>query len=414
MAFFFYCRKVPVEASPMRVEWIARIVRKFPTEMRHSGFLKILLVYLQTLSIVSKDQILTYFKITTGDIFSLGAICSLPVLSDPFYQHLVYLLLPLALLVGLGTAILLAAAVSSIAIRLTRDEAVQDEDFVNDHLIYGGGAGSDYDSKPMDSRPKKEDTYSFICQGFSVVLTVFWWFLFGVAYRALSVFNCASDPISSFLDSQPWLGCDSPQWRGLKILSIIAIVIYLALVPLVFAILLFAFRKRINEPCIKTVMEILCASYRSGVFWYELVATARRIGLAAVLALVPGSSAFKMSTVCLVLVVGLYLQILFRPFVTKFENVMEELAMVTIILTYAAQIGFNIRLAQNGTLNIVTIVLNFLLIACILYTYISRTYFSKYRYLPWSAKPNQDDQASSLANISSVNESASAAGSLRR
>jgi Leucine-rich repeat (LRR) protein len=406
MSFVFYCRKAPTEASPMRFEWIAKLRRKLPFDLRHSGYLKILVIYLQTLSVVSKDPILRYFKLMTGDIFSFGAICAWPLLSDPFWQHLFYLLLPVGLFLALLVAILIAALCSSIAIRFTRKQSVQEEDYVNDHLIYGGGggggAGGHFDSKPLDQQ--KEPEYSLICQAISVLLTVQWWFLFGIAYRALSVFNCASDPLSSFLETQPWLGCHSPQWRGLKILSIIAIVIYLAVVPIVFSILLFAFRNKVNEPRTLSALEILCASYRSGVFWYEVIATMRRIGLAAVLALVPGNSAFKMSSVCLVLVVGLYSQIVFRPFVTKFENVMEELSMVTVLLTYAGQYGFNMRFAQTSTLNTITIVVNLLLLAAIIYTYISRTFFSQYRFLPWSKKPDSEEAGSSLASLPSLND----------
>jgi hypothetical protein len=397
MAFVFYMRKAPLEATPLKFAWIAKLRAKMPSEIRHSGYLKILVVYLQTLSVVSKDPILRYFKLMTGDIFSFGAICAWPLLSDPFWQHLFYLILPAALLLGLLISLLLAALASSVALRMTANNQVQEEDFVNDHLIYGGGSGSNFDSKPADVPSEPE--YSLVAQGISVVLIVQWWFLFGVAYRALSVFNCASDPLSSFLETQPWLGCHSPEWKSLKLLSIVGIVVYLAIVPFVFALLLFLFRKKVNEPFLSTALEILCASYRSGAFWYEIIAMARRIGLAAGLALLPGNSAFKMSTICLLLVVGLYAQIVFRPFRTKFENVMEELSMVTILLTYAGQYGFNIHFAQMATLNIITIVVNFLLLASILYTYISRTYFPQFRFLPWSKKPSEDEAGSSLASI---------------
>ena len=416
MSFVFYCRKAPIEATPMRFEWVARLRRRISSPPRHSGYLKIIVIYLQTLSLVSKDPILTYFKSVTGDVFSLGAICAWPLLSDPYWQLLFYLVLPLALLAGLLLALLFAALASSVAVRYTRKEAVQEEDYVNDHLIFGGGAGSDFHSKPYVDSSKDHGEYSLVAQACSMVLIVYWWFLFGVAFRALSVFNCASDPLSSFLETQPWLGCKSPQWQGLKVLSIIGIVVYLCVAPVCFGILLFVFRNKINDSNMQTALEILTASYRSRVFWYELVTTARRIGLAAVVALVPGSSAFKMSSVCLVLVVGLYMQILFRPFVTKFENVVEELSMVTVLLTYAAQFGFNMRLNQTSTLNIVTIVVNFLLLTAMIYTYISRTFFQRYRFLPWSPKPNKgygDSDDSDASSLASINEAMSRSSSQR-
>lgn len=468
LAFIFYSKKAPVEATLLRFEWISRIHRRIinssrgnsdhnllssmssssasssdysqeassESGMRHSGYLKIMIVYLQTLSMITKDPILVYFKLTLGEIFTFGAICAWPLLSDPFMQHLFYLLLPVALLLGIVLALLIAAIASKIAMKFVRDEMVQEEDYVNDHLIYGGG-GLDHNANGsprskggvkqggmsggggsfkrghhsrdfMDSSVdlsgqrgsggvnSKVEEYSLVSQGLSAALLVHWWFLFGIAYRSLSVFNCASDPLSSFLETQPWLGCNSPEYHGLRTLAILGSVIYLGIIPILFAVLLFVFRRKVHDPSTMSILEILCASYRSGVFWYELVATLRRISLAAVVALVPGSSAFKMSSVCLVLVVALYLQIVFRPFVTKFENVMEELAMVTVLVTYAAQFGVIMRFKQMDTLNTITVVFNFLMIAAIAYTYLSRTFFPYIRFCPWSKK--ETSSASPLRN----------------
>lgn len=489
LAFVFYSKKAPKEATLLRFEWIAKLNRRFSSfesdddsgGLRHSGYLKILIVYLQTLSIVTKDPILIYFKLTLGEVFSFGAICAWPFLSDPFMQHLFFLLLPVALMVAVIVALVIAALASKIALQVVRPygEMPQEEDYVNDHLIYGGGGldhnnpnasllnnshsgsrenlgsrayykdrssstltsnnggsinnsnnktssssssgasgvgggGSIGDSlissdslhnnnnnNPHHQRHHQngrrvsvsggaKEEYSLVSQGMSAALFVMWWFLFGVAYRSLSIFNCASDPLSSFLETQPWLGCKSPEYQSLRVLAIVGSIVYLGFVPILFAVLLFVFRRKVHDPNTMSILEILCASYRSGVFWYEMVAMARRISLAAVVALVPGSSAFKMSAIALVLVVALYLQIVFRPFVTKFENVIEELSMVTVLLTYASQFGVNMRFKQMGTLNTLTVVFNFLMIAAIVYTYLSRTFFPSWRFLPWSAKPQSD------------------------
>ena len=455
LAFVFYSKKAPKEATLLRFEWIAKLNRRcssFDSDddsggLRHSGYLKILIVYLQTLSIVTKDPILIYFKLTLGEVFSFGAICAWPLLSDPFMQHLFFLLLPVALMVAVVFALAIAAVASKIAMKVVRPygEMPQEEDYVNDHLIYGGGGldhnnpnssllngsngsnnGSSSTNNHHSERSKNNASpimgggsadslitsdssshlrshhrlsgrfasggrdYSLISQGMSAALFVMWWFLFGVAYRSLSIFNCASDPLSSFLETQPWLGCKSPEYQSLRVLAIVGSIVYLGIVPILFAVLLFVFRRKVHDPNTMSILEILCASYRSGVFWYEMVAMARRISLAAVVALVPGSSAFKMSAIALVLVVALYLQIVFRPFVTKFENVIEELSMVTVLLTYASQFGVNMRFKQMGTLNTLTVVFNFLMIAAIVYTYLSRTFFPSWRFLPWSAKPQSD------------------------
>lgn len=65
----------------------------------------------------------------------------------------------------------------------------------------------------------------------------------------------------------------------------------------------------------------------------------RRLALAALISLVPRDSPFQSCGVFFVLLLSLGIQFNLQPYSSRLENLMEELGLLTIILSYAAQLA---------------------------------------------------------------------------
>src|SRR5690348_1027682 len=114
---------------------------------------------------------------------------------------------------------------------------------------------------------------------------------------------------------------------------------YVACIPILFASLLWYYRKQVNQPWVRYWMGNLYYCYKPRFFWFEMVVILRRLLLAAIISSLPGTTEYKAAALVAVLVVSLTLQAWIRPFNTLMDNRMEELALSVTIFTYGCQLS---------------------------------------------------------------------------
>lgn len=85
------------------------------------------------------------------------------------------------------------------------------------------------------------------------------------------------------------------------------------------------------------ILGFLFESYRPEMWWYEIIVFFRRLLLALVIGIVPSSSVFKAFCSFVVLLLSLLIQNWLQPYRTSIENRTEELGLVMLIGTFAAQ-----------------------------------------------------------------------------
>jgi hypothetical protein len=201
----------------------------------------------------------------------------------------------------------------------------------------------------------------------SEMLAVSYFFYFGVTFSALSWFTCETQVGTNllYLQERHWMRCDGNAVKETRLLTIPFLIIYTAGVPALFATLLFYYRNLIHLRVVNDVIGGLYRCYRKKLFWWELVILARRLGLAFVLRIAK-DSAFHIWSIYSVLSISVALQFLFQPFNQIGENRVEELSLLLLILTFAAQEAaqtserhnlaiFWLSVALNATFTLITL-----------------------------------------------------------
>ncbi|KNC54056.1 uncharacterized protein AMSG_09719 [Thecamonas trahens ATCC 50062] len=153
-----------------------------------------------------------------------------------------------------------------------------------------------------------------------------------------SLFSCSSDPLTgvSYLRAAPYIRC----WGGDVWLSMIIVG---STLMGVYTLALFAifgrFQRhkrlgRLNHIDVRTKYSILYDSYRPGAAGFELILTARRIAIAAVVGVAPVTSAFTAVNVVFILAGALGIQGWLAPFNTSLGNLMETISLVALLCIY--------------------------------------------------------------------------------
>jgi hypothetical protein len=163
-----------------------------------------------------------------------------------------------------------------------------------------------------------------------------------------------------FSPSLPWLECTpglDTQYGKMRLMALTLGLFYVVGLLLMFGFLLFRFRARIRQgdekvglyfpnDCVEDARRLtiiivqlekligfLYESYRPRYYWFELVWFIRRILLAAAIALLNDLGALYPVVVSLILLVSLLIQRHVKPFNSKLENFMEQVAIAAILFT---------------------------------------------------------------------------------
>eukprot|EP01118_Nematostelium_gracile_P012272 TRINITY_DN4455_c0_g1_i3.p1 TRINITY_DN4455_c0_g1~~TRINITY_DN4455_c0_g1_i3.p1 ORF type:complete len:636 (+),score=104.38 TRINITY_DN4455_c0_g1_i3:29-1909(+) len=326
-----------------------------------SGHLKITLVFLQSISainnmweIVIMVKLAPVLGITNLSTTGFGLVCMMPFMAEPDNDMIVVSILPLVvILIGVVCAVIATYACRTdsstnrksirrrSSLRLSTNSSIHDE-FM----------------KVGEYEPKVWERIA------SIVITSLYFFYFTLASSALSVWNCPTEEGSGkrYMQKYPWLErSEETEWKHLRIISIIDLVFYVFGIPIFFAVLLMVFRKRSKEQSVRYWLgDTLYRAYRPQMFMFELVIMTRRLALAALVSVFEKGSVFQVSGIYTVLLTSLLIQNHIQPFNTYIENKMEELGLVTLIFSYAAQLASLAEIAENrhDFLAITTVTMN--------------------------------------------------------
>ncbi len=175
---------------------------------------------------------------------------------------------------------------------------------------------------------------------------------FELANRSLAVFNCQEEAFTGrfYMQSLPWLQCNNgeedeehSEWATLRTMAIVSTAVYVAGIPLFFGSLLVAYRKRLAEAKVRYALGHLYYCYRADSSWrgwlwlYEMAIIARRLALAILISVVPRESPYRSAGIVTVLVVALAGQRWLKPFLKSEDNRLEEVAIMTVLVTFVVQ-----------------------------------------------------------------------------
>lgn len=168
---------------------------------------------------------------------------------------------------------------------------------------------------------------------------------FELCNRVLEVFapcvNVATEKFS-YSTTYPWLVCHdsnfgffSPQsvHGRMAIAGLVFGILYVIGVPAVFATLLYWKRQEIRAGDAHTNqwLGLLYNSYRPSLHYFELVWLFRRVAFAAAISVVPPQLNSHFLAPAAILVVSLLVQRRYKPFISKDDNNMEVISLLTIL-----------------------------------------------------------------------------------
>ncbi|ELR24640.1 leucine rich repeat domain containing protein [Acanthamoeba castellanii str. Neff] len=350
-----------------------------------SGTLKITVVWLQITAALNTvaggwpqwalDQTgIKWVRVSNLSTSGTGLECVIGRLADPRWNLLAYLLLPVAL-----SALIVAAVLCRMALTQLRGwrftaapsasrspSSASDQRLVTDPAALSPVNHSDDDDdndyhQQGDEERKQLLTFESIndaaleleaaAEGWQASawewgrymwLWMVYFLYFGLTSRTLEVFSCVEEPVEAerFMASLPWLRCvPTTEWGTLVWMGTAGALVYVLGIPLLLAVLLIVHRRRAQEPAVRYWLGHLYRCYRPAMHWYETAIIARRLAIAAIVAMLPAETApmARVTTVVLVLLAAFALQRGFRPFTRPIDNALEEAALGTILLTFIAQ-----------------------------------------------------------------------------
>ena len=125
------------------------------------------------------------------------------------------------------------------------------------------------------------------------------------------------------------------QWKQLQTIGFVFGPLYIIGIPLLFGTLLWKYRKRIEEPIILYWLgRPLSRCYKPSLFWFQMIILLRRLLLAIFLSLIPTYSGYQPFGIFGILLSALAIQFYNQPYHSKQENILEEVSLITITLSY--------------------------------------------------------------------------------
>lgn len=356
-----------------------------------SGHVKTLLVYLQTVNslgslwknpwVLHFVRFLSFSNVKTS---GLGLVCFIPDLKDPVTDLIFSLSIPGIFLILIIILVLILMIGNFICNALKRSRRESElEGLLNE-------------SKTPSVPPFKPTPLLF---GVYLSMSVLYLLYFELANRVFEVFNCVKEDQTNkkYMQNLPWLECSSKtEWGELKNIALIFIFIYVIGIPLFFSILLLKFRHRTRtDPKTKYWLgRTITGSYRPEFYWFEMVLILRRLALAALISLVPVGSPFQASGVFFVLVASLACQYYLQPYSTPSENVVEEIGLISLLLTYGIQKSVQIENSQSQDTSIqmlvaITLVFHILVILTMIVFLFRRAWLIRQKKKQMEAEENE-------------------------
>ena len=351
--------------------------------VRAVGYFKLFLIWIQTLAALvswrsqSIQSLISYIDIANGNAGGVGLTCLWPALRHRWVALSLRVIFPVTVILLLILSIFVAHIVWNLFLKPKtlphKRRLALDADF--DSSASDGDPGayvraednphdvprdiksvvSDSDADDLNFQLTPADTaelpliagdrshngiryFSARSMAISEILTVLYFFYFGVTLSSLAYFTCEEQAGTKilFLQTFPWMRCDSAEVHALRLATIPIFILYSAGVPILFTSILLYYRKRIHLRVVNDIIGGLYRCYQKSCYGWDIVVLMRRLLLALAIR-IPVSSYFHSWCVVLVLSVFLALQFWFQPFHRKGENRAEEVSLLLLIITFVSQ-----------------------------------------------------------------------------
>jgi hypothetical protein len=184
-----------------------------------------------------------------------------------------------------------------------------------------------------------EDGYSAWALLSSVTIMLLRFFYFSVAIASTEYFFSTPQACTGarYIQSHPWmLYAQASRFRAISIPFLVVFVVGL---PVCFAVVLAMFWKRLSHPVIVQYIGGLITRYKPQWAWWELVLVARKLAIALVSRGIDEQDALFSGSLFLILTAHLLLQVTFRPWKRKSENILESIGATLLVLSLASVQG---------------------------------------------------------------------------
>jgi Leucine-rich repeat (LRR) protein len=316
-----------------------------------------------------------WLKLLNGNPEGLGLPCLFPFLSNPTYRLMTTIGIPFVVVIFFIISILLADFVlrriyhkhcnsgSQSSYEDSIPSPIDTSSNVNtstDHESEEYIAPGQFDSTPLlaDYRssssfsnainPSNKSSHRKIVQHYptlavisSMSISIIQFFYFGAAMTVTEYLFCYNQECTGidFVQTQPWMRCDSPQVKTLRQISIPFLLFYFLGLPAAFVAVAFRIRHVIPSYAVTLYGGTLFDRYRLKWYWWEIMVVMRKLALAFVLKSISNRSSFQPATIFFILTLSGFLQHVMRPRREDLENIIEPLATAILVANYGARLG---------------------------------------------------------------------------
>jgi hypothetical protein len=167
-------------------------------------------------------------------------------------------------------------------------------------------------------------------------ISILQFFYFGSVLAATEYFFASeqADTGLKFIQAEPWMIWSEA--HRLRLVSIPVLVVFLAIVPLLFAVIAWRVRHRVTAPTTAIYFGTLFSRFSHSFFWWEIVNVVRRLAIALALRAISPSSAVMPAAIIVIICLCLLLQTTFKPWKRTSENIMDPISSVLLLLSLFA------------------------------------------------------------------------------
>lgn len=306
------------------------------------GLIKILISFVQfSLELIHWDIALRIgiLGIVNLDATGFGPQCAFRALAHPNASFYLKSFAPFILVLAIWFLIGCSTLVSRWIINR---RALEYKVTTLDHE-YGENSDLDFSSEKDGEAPlltsnddqDKRELRTPLSLGVSATLTAIRLFYFGFSVSVVSAFISEKQDGTSttFMTVHPYILWSDAWSTALRIWAPILLFFVFA-IPAVQIMLLVKYRHKMQEITVFSHLSSLYRPFKPNRYWWDLILTARKFCIAAVLSVISADSPFRPWAVTVVISVCLLLQIYFDPWKRPIENYFENLSSVILISAY--------------------------------------------------------------------------------
>lgn len=170
------------------------------------------------------------------------------------------------------------------------------------------------------------------------------------------LYDCRTVNDKQYLIADTEILCGSNEWFRQATLNILFIVAIPFGTPLIFATMLFKYRKRLHEPAVLVTVGFLYGAYHVNNWWFEIVDILYKLAITSALIVLPPDYRLRIGMVVVIIYLGICLQ--YRPFLRKGDDRLNAFVQVEIfVLLLASQVYQTIRSVDKPVDNTMSAIL---------------------------------------------------------